>query len=117
MVNAEESTRWRRRKARRFGAGRSSVSFDGLTAGFGGQDIKGARSLGAVPRVVGEGAVGGGAAGEAAAQALDGGRSPRYFDGGGGGDLTGAFEAHGNTVRRCAHSGDVRVDGSISIFL
>ena len=74
--------------------------FDGLTAGFGGQIIKGARSLwGAVPRVVGEGAVqaGGGAAGEAAAQALTGEYKP--------GDIlmeavaeipTGAFEAHGN---------------------
>ena len=74
--------------------------FDGLTAGFGGQIIKGARSLwGAMPRVVGEGAVqaGGGAAGEAAAQALTGEYKP--------GDIlmeavaeipTGAFEAHGN---------------------
>ena len=74
--------------------------FDGLTAGFGGQIIKGARSLwGAVPRVVGEGAIqaGGGAAGEAAAQALTGEYKP--------GDIlmeavaeipTGAFEAHGN---------------------
>lgn len=74
--------------------------FDGLTAGFGGQIIKGARSLwGAVPRVVGEGAVqaGGGAAGEAAAQTLTGEYKP--------GDIlmeavaeipTGAFEAHGN---------------------